>query len=192
MVKIRLQRVGAKHQPYYRVVVVDSRVKRDGSVLEIIGHYNPIPNPSSFDIKKDRVTHWRSQGAQVSEAVLVLLGETEPKKHQPKNVKREEAVVTPAAEVAPTSTEETVESASNAPETTPEASPELAEAVAESQQVSPEATAEEVAETVEASAGVSGETPDEENQPTTQEEPVTLAEAAAETDDATVTEKEEA
>ncbi len=192
MVKIRLQRVGAKHQPYYRVVVVDSRVKRDGKVLENIGHYNPIPNPPAVEIKKDRLEHWRGVGAQISEAVMVLLGEAEPKKHQPKNVKKEEAPTSaPASEALPEGTpaEGAAKVETDAPETTPEPSPELAEAVANSEQASPEATPEEIAETTEASSGVTGAVPAEEDQPTSQEEPVDLAESAEETDDPTTTEK---
>jgi small subunit ribosomal protein S16 len=69
MVKIRLRRVGAKKQPSYRVIVADSRVKRDGRFLEIIGHYNPRTDPPTVVIKEDRALYWLSVGAQPTEAV---------------------------------------------------------------------------------------------------------------------------
>jgi len=69
MVKIRLRRVGAKKQPSYRVIVADSRVKRDGRFLEIIGHYNPRTDPPTVVIKEDRALYWLSVGAQPTDAV---------------------------------------------------------------------------------------------------------------------------
>jgi len=69
MVKIRLRRVGAKRQPYFRVVVADTRSPRDGRFIEIIGHYDPRQDPPAFTIKEDRAIYWLQQGAQVSDAV---------------------------------------------------------------------------------------------------------------------------
>ena len=74
MVKIRLRRVGAKKQPSYRVVVADSRAKRDGRFLEIIGNYNPRTDPPTVNIKEDRALYWLSVGAQPTEAVAGFFG----------------------------------------------------------------------------------------------------------------------
>lgn len=72
-VKIRLKRMGKIREPHYRVVVVDSRKKRDGRVIEEIGYYNPNTDPSVIDINSERAQYWLSVGAQPSEAVLVQL-----------------------------------------------------------------------------------------------------------------------
>ncbi len=72
-VRIRLKRVGAIHAPKYRVAVVDSRKKRDGRVIEEIGIYDPIPNPSIIKIDSDRAVYWLGVGAQPSKAVRRLL-----------------------------------------------------------------------------------------------------------------------
>ena len=73
MVRIRLNRVGAKRQPSYRVVVADQRSPRDGRFIEIIGHYNPRTDPSTMVIKEDRAVYWLQQGAQPSEPVRRML-----------------------------------------------------------------------------------------------------------------------
>jgi small subunit ribosomal protein S16 len=73
MVKIRLRRTGAKKQPYYRVVVTDSRSPRDGKFLEIIGNYNPRTEPPTMEIDAERALYWLSVGAQPSEAVKRML-----------------------------------------------------------------------------------------------------------------------
>ena len=72
-VKIRLKRMGKIRQPYYRVVVVDSRKKRDGRVIEEIGKYHPKEEPSLIDVKSERAQYWLGVGAQPTEAVEVLL-----------------------------------------------------------------------------------------------------------------------
>ena len=72
-VKIRLKRMGKIRQPYYRVVVVDSRKKRDGRVIEEIGKYHPKEEPSFIDVVSDRAQYWLGVGAQPSEAVEALL-----------------------------------------------------------------------------------------------------------------------
>jgi small subunit ribosomal protein S16 len=72
-VKIRLKRMGKIRQPYYRVVVVDSRKKRDGKVIEEIGKYHPKEEPSFIDITSDRAQYWLGVGAQPSEAVEAIL-----------------------------------------------------------------------------------------------------------------------
>lgn len=73
MLRIRLSRTGKKRQPSYRVVVAEKEAKRDGRVVERIGHYNPLTNPAEFKIDEDRALYWLSVGAQPSDAVRVLL-----------------------------------------------------------------------------------------------------------------------
>jgi small subunit ribosomal protein S16 len=73
MVKIRLRRVGAKKQPYYRVVVTDSSAPRDGRFIETIGNYNPRTDPPTVEIDAERALHWLSVGAQPSAAVQRML-----------------------------------------------------------------------------------------------------------------------
>lgn len=72
-VKIRLKRMGKIRQPYYRVVVVDSRKKRDGKVIEQIGKYHPKEEPSFIEVTSERAQYWLGVGAQPSEAVEALL-----------------------------------------------------------------------------------------------------------------------
>ena len=73
MVKIRLKRVGAKKQPFYRVVVADSRSPRNGRNIEEIGYYNPLTNPAEIKIDAEKATKWISNGAQPTETVKALL-----------------------------------------------------------------------------------------------------------------------
>jgi small subunit ribosomal protein S16 len=72
-VKIRLKRLGKIRVPQYRIVVVDSRKKRDGRVIEEIGKYHPKEDPSYIDVVSDRAQYWLGVGAQPTEAVEVLL-----------------------------------------------------------------------------------------------------------------------
>ena len=72
-VKIRLKRMGKIRAPFYRVVVMDSRAKRDGRAIEEIGKYHPTEEPSVIDINSDRAQYWLGQGAQPTEAVAALL-----------------------------------------------------------------------------------------------------------------------
>ncbi|WP_439936493.1 30S ribosomal protein S16 [Nocardia sp. N13] len=72
-VKIRLKRLGKIRVPQYRIVVVDSRKKRDGKVLEEIGKYHPKEEPSLIDVVSDRAQYWLGVGAQPSEAVEAIL-----------------------------------------------------------------------------------------------------------------------
>jgi len=71
--KIRLKRFGKKRAPYYRVVVMDSRAKRDGRAIEEIGKYHPTEEPSVIVIDSERVQYWLSVGAQPSDQVRALL-----------------------------------------------------------------------------------------------------------------------
>ncbi len=72
-VKIRLKRMGAIRDPYYRIVVADARTKRDGRAIEEIGKYHPKEDPSVIEVKSDRVQHWLSVGAQPTDQVRHLL-----------------------------------------------------------------------------------------------------------------------
>lgn len=72
-VKIRLKRMGKIRAPHYRVVVVDSRKKRDGKVIEEIGKYHPKEEPSLIEVESERAQYWLGVGAQPSEAVAALL-----------------------------------------------------------------------------------------------------------------------
>jgi small subunit ribosomal protein S16 len=72
-VKIRLKRLGKVRVPQYRIVVVDSRKKRDGRVIEEIGKYHPKEDPSYIDVVSDRAQYWLSVGAQPSDAVAAIL-----------------------------------------------------------------------------------------------------------------------
>ena len=73
MVKIRLKRMGAKKNPFYRVVVADSRYPRDGRFIEEIGTYDPMAEPSTVNVKADRVQEWIKNGAQPTDTVKTLL-----------------------------------------------------------------------------------------------------------------------
>jgi len=73
LVKIRLTRMGARKKPFYRVIISDSRARRDGPFLEIIGTYNPLKNPSEVRINMERAKHWIQKGAQPTQIVKKLL-----------------------------------------------------------------------------------------------------------------------
>jgi len=77
MVKIRLARGGAKKQPFYHIIVTDSRSRRDGRNIERLGFFNPVArgNDERLRVDRERVEHWIGQGAQVSERVSKLLVE---------------------------------------------------------------------------------------------------------------------
>jgi len=72
-VKIRLKRFGKKRHPYYRIVVMDSRTKRDGRAIEEIGKYHPTEEPSLIEVNSERVQYWLSVGAQPTEQVEAIL-----------------------------------------------------------------------------------------------------------------------
>jgi len=92
--KIRLTRIGALHQPHYRVVVAEARSRRDGAPVETIGTYDPRAKTNGFKVKMDRVDYWISKGAKPTDTVGSMV----------KRARR--AVVAPAAapEVAPVAT----------------------------------------------------------------------------------------
>lgn len=104
-VKIRLARHGSKKRPYYRVVVVDSRVKRDGVCIEEVGRYNPMVEPAFVSLDLEKVDAWIKKGAQPSETVARLVEQVknpapaaEPKKKISKKAAAKAAAAAEAAE----------------------------------------------------------------------------------------------
>jgi small subunit ribosomal protein S16 len=73
MLAIRLRKMGSKKRPFFRVVVIDSRVARDSSFVEILGHYNPRTKPAKVEIDRERIEYWKGKGAQLSDTVRTLL-----------------------------------------------------------------------------------------------------------------------
>lgn len=73
MVKIRLQRVGAKKAPFYHIVVADSRVARDGKIIEQIGTYDPMTKPSTIVLDKEKADKWIKNGAKPTDTVRALI-----------------------------------------------------------------------------------------------------------------------
>ena len=73
MVKIRLQRVGAKKAPFYHIVVADSRASRDGKIIEQIGTYDPMKNPAVIVLDNEKVSTWIKNGAQPTDTVKALI-----------------------------------------------------------------------------------------------------------------------
>ena len=73
MVKIRLRRMGAKKNPYYRIVVADSRSPRDGRCIEEIGTYDPLTNPATVTVDGEKAQEWIKKGAQPTDTVNALL-----------------------------------------------------------------------------------------------------------------------
>lgn len=170
MLKIRLSRRGKKRQPSYRVVVTDVNSKRDGRIVERIGHYNPLTDPAEFAIQEDRALHWLNVGAQPTDAVRRLL-DKQGTFGRLGRMRAGESLEVLAAEV------------SGAVVAAPEA---VEEAVEEEETVEEEVVEEEtaVAETV---ASAEAETEVEE----TEADEVEEAEEAAEVDDSEETEADE-
>ena len=103
-VKIRLARHGAKKRPYYRVVVADGRMPRDGRFIEEVGRYNPLTNPKTIELDLEKIDEWIAKGAQPSNTVahlidIVRTGAPAPEKQQ-KLSKKAQAKAKEAAEAA--------------------------------------------------------------------------------------------
>ena len=75
---IRLSRIGARKQPYYRVVVIEKERARNGRPVEIVGTYNPRTSPASVDLKRERIDYWVSKGAQLSGRVSKIMSRPVP------------------------------------------------------------------------------------------------------------------
>ena len=73
MLMIRLSRRGARKQPHYRIVVIEKDRARDGRSIEVVGTYNPRTEPATIVLKRDRVDHWVSKGAQLSDRVRKIV-----------------------------------------------------------------------------------------------------------------------
>jgi small subunit ribosomal protein S16 len=80
---IRLARFGGKKKPTYRVVVIEKRSGRDSAAVEVLGHYNPVAQPSVVSLKHDRIQHWVKCGAQVSDTVKRLIEKNPASPEQP-------------------------------------------------------------------------------------------------------------
>lgn len=76
MVRLRLTRVGRHKRPFYRIVVADSRMPRDGRHIEVLGTYDPLKTPAAIALKQERVLEWLKKGAQPSVTVHNLLRQT--------------------------------------------------------------------------------------------------------------------
>lgn len=150
-VKIRLKRLGKIRAPYYRIVVADSRTKRDGRVIEEIGKYHPTENPSVIEVNSERAQYWLGVGAQPTEQVTALLKLTgdwgvfkgekgarstvtfaEPKPEFSPDLKKKPVLkpkvkVEKPVEAAPAEAAPVEAAASGEPESAPEVAPEAAE-----------------------------------------------------------------
>lgn len=190
-VKIRLKRLGKLRTPHYRIVVADSRTKRDGRVIEEIGRYIPTENPSFIEVNSERAQYWLGVGAQPTEQVAVLLkltgdfqkskGDKDAKNSvQVKAAKpvfekdtKKKAVLLPKEELA------AKKAKTEAPAEAPAAEAPAADAVAEATEAPVEAPAEVVEAPAEAPAA---EAPAEEAAPAAEApaEEAPAAEAAEE------------
>lgn len=98
-VVLRLMRAGAKKRPSYRIVAADSRRQRDGRFLEILGHYNPIPETFELSLDKEKIARWLAHGAQPSTQVASLLKRDGMDLYKPsKPKKKAEKAAAPKAE----------------------------------------------------------------------------------------------
>ena len=157
--KIRLARAGAKKRPYYRIVVADSRMPRDGRYIEKIGTYNPLlpRDAQRVTLLEERVRHWLGVGAQPTDRVLRFLdaagirkrdARNNPEKAQPgkKRVEREEArkaADEEKAKAAADAEKAAAEAAANPPPPEPEPEAEAEAPAAEAEATAPEADAAE-------------------------------------------------
>lgn len=118
MIKIRLMRIGSKKRPFYRVVAVDERQKRDGAYLELLGTYNPLTEPKEINVDQKLVENWIKKGAVLSDGYLRIIGKAperpprKPKKAKPEVASTDKVEEAPVEEVSQTETpieEETTE-----------------------------------------------------------------------------------
>jgi small subunit ribosomal protein S16 len=91
VVRIRLTRLGKRHMPFYRIIVVDSKKKRDGAYIESLGYYNPLRNPAEIKVNVERAVEWILKGAQPSDTARDILSKAGVMKrvHEIKYGKRE-------------------------------------------------------------------------------------------------------
>ena len=93
-VKMRLRRMGAKHQPSYRIVIADSRSPRDGRYIDQVGFYNPLTNPATITMNQEKAIDWLRQGAQPTDPVVHLLRKFDIK---PEVVRKGDAAPSPTS-----------------------------------------------------------------------------------------------
>ncbi len=145
-------RIGAKKRPFYRVVAVDERAKRNGAYIELLGTYNPLTHPHEVILKKDRIEHWLKQGAVKSDGFLRIIGEAPQR--PPRKAKKQKKEVASSEEqvVSETPVETPSEEPQPAQETPQEASAEvqaeetttpIAEETVATEEAQPEVPAEE-------------------------------------------------
>lgn len=147
MVALRLTRIGAKKKPFYRVVAIDSRRARDSKTIEVLGHYNPRPDPIEIDLKRERIDYWLGVGAQPSDTVKRLI----------KFFDANGAILAqPKREAAQKSTAE------NKPEPKPAPAPKVEEVEAEAAATEAEAGSTETAEEATTVEAATEEAPSEE------------------------------
>ena len=146
-VKIRLQRGGTTHTPHYRIVVAESRFRRDGRFIEVIGRYNPVAKRHSdkCKIELDRADHWLSVGAQPSGTVKGLINRFRRGFYEPSEEEVAAQTAAPAPAPEPTTEEKAEEPQATAEEYSVETS-EVPEAVAEEAQTDVESTDEVASE----------------------------------------------
>ncbi len=126
-------RIGAKKRPFYRIVVVDSRAKRTGGYIELLGTYNPLTEPKEIKLKQDRINHWLKQGAQPSDGFLRITGKApqRPPRKPKKEKKEESSAVSPQpsdkTKEKPQDSEETAKSSESEATGEVESAPETKE-----------------------------------------------------------------
>ncbi len=107
MVKIRLNRMGRRHQPFYRIVIVDSRNKRSGKYIESIGYYDPLNNSNQYKVDEDKALDWLLKGAQPTDTARRILrkmgvmkryDEIKFRARKEKDAKNSEKIVKPEGE----------------------------------------------------------------------------------------------
>lgn len=117
--KIKLQRKGTKNRPFYRVVVQDESAPRDGRIVEVLGQYDPLKEPSLFEVDKEKTAAWLAKGAEPTEKVRILLGKAGflppidlaslPKRKPRAQIKAEAEEKKPASAEAPASDKSTAD-----------------------------------------------------------------------------------
>lgn len=157
MLKIRLLRIGAKKKPFYRVVAVDERTKRNGAYIELLGTYNPLTTPKDIKLKQDRIDCWVKLGAQLSTGYLRVIGKAPqrpPRKPKKASKESEGQQVNESAKPAETPVEETAEPK-------PENQSESAQPAESAEKPTADAPAEEPTTTEEPTKVEESETTDE-------------------------------
>lgn len=146
MLKIRLMRIGAKKRPFYRVVVVDERAKRNGAYIENVGTYNPLTEPKDIKLDQPRIDHWLKMGAVKSDGFLRILGEAPQRPPRKAKKEKKEAPAQVAAEPktegteTPPATEEAAATETPAEPEVPAAEPVIASEETEAKQSESEET----------------------------------------------------